>query len=123
MTVFLVRTYTVKPDKLKEHNAWGKKLITLMKKQPELFSGVKSMRVLSHKYGGNIGGFTAMWKFEGLADVEAFERSFREVKEEVALRAELLDLLVPGSYSQCIWESVRTVNRKSKHRSANHKKL
>ena len=32
MTVFLVRTYIVKPDKLKEHDEWGKKLIAIDKK-------------------------------------------------------------------------------------------
>jgi hypothetical protein len=114
LAIFLVRTYTVKPDKLKEHNQWGKKLVAMMKTHPERFAGATSMRVLSHKYGGNIGGFTAMWKFETLADVQAFEQGFREVKDEVALRAEFMDLLVPGSYSQCIWESVRMVKRKAK---------
>jgi hypothetical protein len=79
------------------------------------------MRVLSHKYGGNIGGFTAMWKFETLSDVQAFEQGFKEVKDEVALRAEFMDLLVPGSYSQCIWESVRMVKRKAKPKQKSDK--
>lgn len=88
-----------------------------MKKQPQLFSGVKSMRVLSHKYGGKVGGFTAMWKFDSLADAEQWERGFVEVKAEADLRAEFLALIVPGSYSQCIWEPVRTINREPKKRS------
>jgi len=114
LTVFIVRTYVVKPDKLKEHNEWGKKLVALMKKQPRLFRGAKSMRVLSHKYGGKVGGFTAMWKFDSLADAEQWERGFVEVKESAELRAAFLSLIVPGSYSECIWEPVRTVNRKPK---------
>ncbi len=51
MTIFLVRTYVVNPDKLKEHDAWGKKLVALMKKRPDLFKEVKSLRVLNQKYG------------------------------------------------------------------------
>ncbi|MGD6807092.1 MAG: hypothetical protein ACQCN4_09055 [Candidatus Bathyarchaeia archaeon] len=116
MTVFIVRTYVVKPDKLKEHNEWGKKLVAMMKRQPSLFGGVKSMRVLSHKYGGQVGGFTAMWKFDNLADAERWEQGFVEVKAEADLRSEFLSLLVPGSYSECIWEPVRTLNRKSRKR-------
>jgi hypothetical protein len=116
VTVFIVRTYTVKPDKLKDHLAWGKKLVALMKKQPKLFSGVKSMRVLRHKYGGDVGGFTAMWKFDNLADAEKWEQGFVEVKEEMDLRSEFLSLVVPGSYSEYIWEPVRTINKKTKGR-------
>ncbi len=52
MTVYLAKTYVVNPDKLDEHNEWGKKLIALMKKKPRLFRAVKSLRVLRHKYGG-----------------------------------------------------------------------
>jgi hypothetical protein len=114
MTVFVVRTYTVKPDKQKAHLLWGKKLVSLMKKQPKLFCDVQSMRVLQHKYGGNVGGFTAMWKFSSLQNAERWEQGFVEVKEEADLRSEFLELIVPGSYSQCIWEPVRTLNRKGK---------
>ncbi len=116
MTVFIVRTYTVKPNKIEEHLAWGKKLVAMMKKQPKLFGGVRSMRVLRHKYGGNVGGFTAMWKFDSLADAERWEQGFVDVKEQADLRAEFLSLIVPGSYSECIWEPVRTLNRKAKRR-------
>jgi antibiotic biosynthesis monooxygenase (ABM) superfamily enzyme len=114
VTVFVVRTYTVKPDKLGEHNAWGKKLVALMKKKPEFFGGVQSMRVLSHKYGGQVGGFTAMWKFNNLEDAGKWENDFTEVKEEMALRQEFLELVVPGSYRQEIWETVRTINRRKR---------
>ena len=114
MTVFLVRTYVVKPDKLNEHNDWGKKLVALMKKKPELFIGVKSMKVFNHKYGGCVGGFTAMWGFEKIANIKGWESRFSEIPEEMALRSEFLDLVVPGSYSACIWESIKTLTRKAK---------
>lgn len=114
MTVFIVRTYTVKPDKYAEHLAWGKKLVKLMKKQPKLFSEALSMRVLSHKYGGSVGGYTAMWKFKTLADAEKWAQGFTTVKEEIDLRSEFLSLIVPGSYSECVWEPVRTMNKRPK---------
>jgi len=116
VTVFVVRTYTVKPDKYAEHNAWGKKLVALLKKKPGLFGGVQGMRVLRHKYGGQVGGFTAMWKFNSLQDAEEWENGFTVVKEEVALRQEFMELIVPGSYRQEIWEPVRTIKRR-KHKT------
>jgi len=121
VTVFLIRTYCVKPDKLKEHNEWGKRLVSLMKKKPQLFGDVKSMKVFSHKYSGCVGGFTAMWGFETLAHVEGWEKDFSEIPEEMALRSEFMDLIVPGSFSVDIWESVKTLNRKVKPKRAKKK--
>jgi antibiotic biosynthesis monooxygenase (ABM) superfamily enzyme len=114
MTVYLARTYVVNPDKLDEHNEWGKKLVALMKKKPGLFRGVKSLQVLRHKYGGSVGGFTALWGFESLANIEGWESGFSEIPEEKTLRAEFMELIVPGSYSACILEPIKTLNRKAK---------
>ena len=114
MTVYLARTYVINPDKLEAHNEWGKKLVALMKKKPGLFRGVKSLRVLSHKYGGLVGGFTALWGFESLANIEGWESGFNEIPEEKALRAEFMELIVPESYSACILEQIKTLNRKVK---------
>jgi antibiotic biosynthesis monooxygenase (ABM) superfamily enzyme len=114
MTVYLARTYVVKPDKQKDHNEWGKKLVALMKKKPSLFKGVRSLRVLRHKYGGRVGKFTALWDLESLANIEGWESRFSEIPEENALRTEFTELIVPGSYSAYILEPVKTITRKTK---------
>ena len=114
MTVYLARTYVVNPDKIDEHNEWGKKLIALMKKKPDLFRGVKSLQVLRHKYGGSVGGFTALWGFESLANIDGWESGFSEIPEEKALRAEFMELIVPESFSACILEPIKILNRKVK---------
>ena len=114
MTVYLARTYVVNHDKLDEHNEWGKKLVALMKKKPGLFRGVKSLQVLRHKHDGSLGEFTALWGFESLANIEGWESGFGEIPEEKALRAEFMELIVPGSYTSCILEPIKTLNRKAK---------
>jgi antibiotic biosynthesis monooxygenase (ABM) superfamily enzyme len=114
MTIFLVRTYVVKPDKLGEHVAWGKKLIALMKKRPYLFKEVKSLKVFSHKYGGNVGGYVAIWKFGSLADSEKWENSFKKNREQMNLKSEFMTLIVPGTYSTNIWEPVKKLRRHDK---------
>jgi antibiotic biosynthesis monooxygenase (ABM) superfamily enzyme len=115
MTVYLARTYVVKPDKLKGHNKWGKKLVALMKKKPSLFSGVKSLQVLKHE--GSPGKFTAMWGFESTANIKGWENGFSEIPEEKALRAEFMELIVPDSYVACILEPIKKLNRKAKSHS------
>jgi antibiotic biosynthesis monooxygenase (ABM) superfamily enzyme len=112
LTTYIARTYVVKTDKLKEHNKWGKKLITLMKKKPGLFNNVKSLQVLSHKQDEKMNRFTAVWGFESLANIEGWERDFNEIPQENALREEFMDLIVPKSYSACILESIKTIKRK-----------
>jgi len=114
MTIFLVRTYVVKPDKLRDHVTWGKKLVALMKKRPYLFKEVESLNVFGHKYGGNVGGYVAIWKFESLADSEKWENSFIKNKEQMDLKSEFMALIVPGTYYNSIWERVETLHRHRK---------
>ena len=114
MTIYLAKTYLVKPDKLDEHNQWGKKLVALMKKKPDLFRGVTSLRVFRHKYDISIGRYTAIWGFQSLANIEGWESGFIEIPKEKALRTEFIELIVPGSYSTSILEPIKNLNRKVK---------
>ena len=118
MTVYLARTYIVNPDKLREHNEWGKKLVSLMKKKPNLFEDVKSLQVLHHK-----NKFTALWGFASLANIPGWESGFAEIPEEKALRAEFMELIVPGSYSACILKPIKTMHRKTKPDGAKKKRI
>lgn len=111
MTVYLCRTYLVKPDKFKEHNEWGKRLVVLMKTRPELFESAKSLQVLSHKQSGAARKFTAMWGFETAADVEGWEKCLCELPQEKALRAEFMELIVPKSFSVSILEPIKTMRK------------
>jgi hypothetical protein len=116
MTVYLCRTYVVKPGKLKEHNEWGKRLIVLMKTKPELFDGAKSLQVLSHKRSREARKFTALWGFDSLTDVEYWEKAFCELPQENALRSEFMELVVPESFSVSLLEPIKIMRKiKSKH--------
>jgi hypothetical protein len=115
MTVYLARTYVVNRGKLKEHNEWGKKLVTFMKNNPSLFRNVTSLRVFRHKCGGSVDKrFTALWGLANLASIEGWESEFSEIPEEKAFRSEFIKLIVPGSYSACILNPIKTINRKIK---------
>jgi hypothetical protein len=115
MTVYLARTYVVNRGKLKAHNEWGKKLVALMKNNPRLFGDVNSLRVFKHKCPGSVDKkFTALWGLTNLSSIEGWENEFSEIPEEKALRTEFTELIVPGSYSACILNPIKTINRKTK---------
>ena len=121
LTIYVARTYLIKPDKIKDHNNWGKKLVALMKKQPNLFKGVKSMQVFSHIQDESGCKFTALWGFEKLSDIKEWKRGFKEIPPEQALRAELLELFVEGSYQSSVLEPIKTLKRKTKPKTHQQK--
>jgi len=106
MTVFLVETYIVKPDKLGEYMAFHKKFETWMKKHPELSKEVKSYKVFSHMLGGKWGGYVWMTEFENLADAEKNINKLMKSEFMTKLYPEWASLIVPGSYSIDIWNLV-----------------
>jgi hypothetical protein len=55
-----------------------------------------------------------MWGFKGIANIEGWENGFSEIPEEKALRAEFMALIVPGSFSACIWKQIKSLKRKTK---------
>ncbi len=106
MTIFSVETWIVKPDKLDEFTAVLKKLETWMKKHSELFKEVKSVKVFSHMLGGYWGGYVYMTEYENLADFEKSMNKSMKSDFMTTLYPEFASLLVAGSYSTNIWNSV-----------------
>jgi hypothetical protein len=104
VTVFLVATYVVKPEKLGELAAFLKKYTAWMKSRPELFKEMKSWKSFSHVYGGNRGGVVDMMEFESLADLEKWSSRYYGDKEHMTkIGPEVLSVMVPGTYSVSIW--------------------
>jgi hypothetical protein len=106
MTVFSVETLIVKPDKLGEFTAVLKKFEKWMKKHPELFKEVKSHKLFSHMLGGYWGGYVEMWEFENLADFEKWMKKIMKSDYMTTLSPEVSALIVPGTDSMNIWNSV-----------------
>ena len=107
ITIIMVDSYVVKPDKLGEYPAFLKKLHALIKKRPELFKEAKSIKFFSKFLGGTWGGFVEIYEFENLAD---FEKCFNKVMHDkefmTTIFAQLPNYLVPGSESVEIWNHV-----------------
>ncbi|MBM5805341.1 MAG: hypothetical protein FJZ49_04675 [Candidatus Verstraetearchaeota archaeon] len=107
MTVFLVDSYVIKPDKLSEFTAFLKKYTERLKKRPDLTKEVKSHKIFSLMLGGKGCEYVEMWEFENLAEFEKFFNRIMQDKEfTTTLNLESARLIVPASESIEIWSSV-----------------
>jgi hypothetical protein len=109
LTVFLVETYVIKPEKLAEFTAYKKKwkkFFAYKENRPQLFSGVKSYKMFAQMLGGNYGGYVEMWEFANLADCEKFFNKVMQSDYTTKLYPEFASLIVPATYSMNIWTPV-----------------
>jgi hypothetical protein len=103
LTVFLVETYVIKPDKLGAFTALYKKFETYMKKRKDLFKEVKSHRIFSQLMGGNWGGYVEMTEFENFADFEKWMNKIMRSDYMTTLYPEFAGLEVPGKHTMNVW--------------------
>jgi hypothetical protein len=107
LTIWMVDSYVIRPDKLGEFPALLKKLKAFIKKRPELFKEARSVKFFSHMLGGTWGGYVEMYEFENLADFEkCFNRIMQDKEFMTTIYAEFTSRVVPGSESADIWNSV-----------------
>jgi len=106
MTIFLMETYVIKPDKLEEFTALLKKLETYMKKHPDLFKEVKSHKVFSQILGANWGGYVEMTEFENLTNFEKWMMRIMQSDYMKTVYPEYAVLEVPGMHSINMWNPV-----------------
>jgi hypothetical protein len=106
-TFFVVMKYVVKLDKQGDFKEFGKKWTQWKKKHPDLFKEVKSWKLFAQVFGGLQGGHVEMWEFETMADSEKFMNRLMQNKEfTTQLDPAFSALLVPGTYSMSVWNSV-----------------
>jgi hypothetical protein len=103
MTVFLVETYVVKPEKHSEFMTYKKKWKKFFAKW---LKELKSHKMLAQLLGGNYGGFVEMWEFESLADCEKFFIKIMQSDYSTKLYPEFASLIVPATHSMNILNSV-----------------
>jgi antibiotic biosynthesis monooxygenase (ABM) superfamily enzyme len=110
MAVFSISTYIIRPDKQKEHLAWGKDLVASMKAHPELFGEVKSLKVFSQKTDG-ARRYLAVWEFKDAADRKSWRKKLQKIKEGTDLTSGFMALVEPGTFSSSAWKPVKSMRR------------
>jgi hypothetical protein len=103
MTVFIVETYVVKPEKLSEFTAYKVKWKKFFAKW---LKEVKSYKMFTQLFGGNWGGYVEMWEFENLAEGEKFFNRVMQSDYTTKLYPEFASLIVPATYTISAWNPV-----------------
>jgi hypothetical protein len=107
MTVLMVETYVVNPEKQAEFMAFGKKFVEWKEKNAEKLKEVKSWKLFAQMLGGNFGGYVETWEFENMADCETcMNRLMQDEEFRTAIYGEFARLIVPGTHSINVWNAV-----------------
>jgi len=107
MTVFLVETLVVKPEKQAEITAHLKNANEFTEKHPELFKEVKSLKIFAQMLGGTMGGYAEMLEFESLAEFEKWINRLMQDKEYMStIHSEGMASILPGTQSLSMWSPV-----------------
>jgi len=107
MTIFMVETYVIKPEKEAEFTAFLKKWFAYKEKHPQLFKEVKSYKIFAHLLGGNRGGYVEMFEFDNFAELEKWVNRLMQSDFMTTLHPEFMALVAPATDSISLWNPVK----------------
>jgi len=102
----MVETYVVKPEKQEEFMAMIKKWVAETKKNKEKYKELKSYKLFAQMFGDNRLGYSEMWEFENLANLEKLLNRLMQDKEFQKILSEFVSQIVPDTWSIKIWNLV-----------------
>jgi len=108
MTIFVVETYMVKPEKQNEFMPMWKKMLKLAKENPKIFK-FKSGKLFTQAFGGVYGTYVSMFEYASLADMEKEMTMGMKDEKLMKLMQEFMQFIVPGTYTTNIWNFVMNV--------------
>ena len=106
MSVFVVETYVVAPEKREKFESLMQRLFSYKNENAKLFKEVRSFKLFTQVFGGIAGTYIEMWEFGSMADLEkCWERENRD-KRFMRIHQEFLQLIEPATFSMKMWNSV-----------------
>lgn len=108
MSVFLVSTYVVKPDKLEAYKAMYRRWLEYKNEHPEAVTELepKSWRIFTQTFGDVYGKHMEIYEFDSLTDYERFMERASKNKEYSEIFEQQMLCFVPGTVSNSIWSPV-----------------
>ena len=106
MSIFLVSTYVVKPDKQEEYKAMYLRLLEYKKENPEEVKELKSWKVFTQTFGDIYGKYMEIYEFDSMADYERYVEKASKNKEFSEIVQKQMLFFVPGTVSNSIWDPV-----------------
>jgi hypothetical protein len=106
LVVFVVETYVVKSEKREEFTPALNEFLRYKETHPDLFSGLRSWRLLRQDYGAVAGMYIEMWEFDNLAEMEKHtDRIFADDGMKKISKG-FRQLVDPATFSCNIWSPV-----------------
>jgi len=106
MSVFLVSTYVVKPEKQEEYKAMYRRLLEYKKENPEELKELKSWKVFTQTFGDIYGKYMEIYEFDSMADYERYvEKAYKNKEFSEIVQNQML-YFVPETVSNSIWNLV-----------------
>jgi len=106
MTVFVVETYVVKPEKHVEFKSLLQRFLKYMKENPTLFKEIKSWKLFTQTFGTISGAYVEQVEYDSLAELEKCYTRLLKDKEFSKIYQELMTLIDTATFSMSAWEPV-----------------
>jgi hypothetical protein len=97
MTVFVVESYLVKPDKIEQNNTLLQKLAKLLKEKPTKFNMVKSYKTFSDTFG-TWGYSLEFWEMNDFSDWNKIFEMMMQDSELKKFPEEFFSIIIPGTH-------------------------
>jgi hypothetical protein len=110
MSVFMVETYLVKPERQGQFRPLIKKFLKYKEENPEKFKEVKSWKLFTQVFGGISGAYIERWEFDNMADMHgrqtrmSKDEGFMKVVGELRQESDLL--IDPATRSNHLWRAI-----------------
>jgi len=107
MTILVIGTWLVRPEKQVEFSRLWKRFLEYLKKNPKMFKEVKSLKFFTQMFGGIEGTYVELAEYESLADYETFQTRIKKNKEYMKMFQEFMLLVDPTTLSTSVLTAVK----------------
>ena len=106
MSVFIIVTYVVKPEKQAEFMPCIQRILKYVEENPQKFKEWKSFKLFSKMSFDIVGEYMELWGFDNMADLERCKTSLSKDEGWMKLMQEIALLIDPATFSMNVWNSV-----------------
>jgi len=106
MSTFMVDSFVVRTEKQGEFTAWLQTFLKYKEGHPEVFKGLRSVRVFHKEFGGISGSYVMLSEFDSMADLERVTTRMLQDEQFGKIGRAFEPLYDPATDSCEIWSTV-----------------
>jgi len=106
MTILVVSTWVVKPEKQEEFMQLWQRHLKYRKENPEMFKELKSFKLFTQTFGGISGAYVELVEYNSLADYEKLIAKISKDKGFMKMLQEFILLIDPDTLSENVWNAI-----------------